>query len=97
MAISTVIACGLLGVGIASFIGKLILSVYFMGHRPMKPETEQGLVFAFNQHGGIVYLTHFESELVSILFWGSLLLIGIGASLIINSRASNTKRAPSGK
>jgi hypothetical protein len=73
----------MLSSGIAS---KLILSVYFMGHRPAKPETEHGLVFVFNQHGEIVFLTHFESLLLSVIFWGSLLLIGIGASLIINSR-----------
>jgi hypothetical protein len=91
MAISAVVGRGLLGVGVAGFAGKLILSAYFMGHRPTKPETELGLIFPFNQHGGIVYLTHTESLLVGVLFWGSLLLIGIGASLFINSRAPNTR------
>jgi hypothetical protein len=90
MAILTVIGRGLLGVGVAGFIGKLLLSTYFMVHRPTEPDNVNGLIFAFNQHGGIVYLTHFESILVSVLFWGSLLLIGVGASIIINSRASKT-------
>ncbi|MEO7208589.1 MAG: hypothetical protein ABI145_17935 [Steroidobacteraceae bacterium] len=91
MAISTIVGRGLLGVGVAGFIGKLLVSVHFMAHRPTQPESELGLIFAFNQHGGVVYLIHFESELVSVLFWGSLPLIGIGASLIINSRFSKTR------
>jgi hypothetical protein len=90
MVISTVVGRGLLGAGVAGFIGRLLLSVYFMGHRPIKPETELGLIFAFNQHGRIVYLTHYENLLVSVLFWGSALLIGVGASFIVNS-ASNTR------
>jgi hypothetical protein len=97
MTISTFVGRGLFGIGIAGLISKWLLSAYFMGHRPAKQETGVGLTFAFNQHGGIVYLTHFESELVSILFWGSILLIGIGASLIINSRASGSKSQRSQK
>lgn len=93
MAILTVIGRCLLALGLAGFIGRLLLSAYFMGHRPTKPETELGLIFAFNQHGGIVYLTHYESLLLSVLFWGSLLLIGVGASFIINLRASKSGRA----
>jgi hypothetical protein len=97
MRISTVVGRGLLGAGVAGFGAKLILSAYFMGHRPTKPETEPGLIFAFNQHGGIVYLTHYESILVRVLFWASVLLIGVGASLIINSRASSTRATLSRK
>ena len=90
VAISTVVARSLLVAGGVCFASKLILSAYFMGHRPTKPEIELGLTFAFNQHGGVVYLTHYESILLSVLFWAAAFLMGAGASIIISSRASNT-------
>jgi hypothetical protein len=46
--------------GIGCFLFRILISSYFMGARPANPDPEVGLIYAFNQHGGIVYLTHFE-------------------------------------
>jgi hypothetical protein len=38
----------------------MVLSTYFAGHRPLRPNLELGLTCAYNYHGRIVYLTRGE-------------------------------------
>jgi hypothetical protein len=90
MKTSIVLARSLLGAGIASFAGKLILSAYFMGSRPAKPAIELGRTVAFNQHGSVVYLTHNESLLTNVLFWAAALLMAAGASILLSSQSSRS-------
>jgi hypothetical protein len=85
---SLVVGKILLGSGIGCFVGNMMISSYFMGARPTNPRPEFGLIYAFNQHGGIVYLTHFESILPKALFITAALLIAVGGYIFNNSRAA---------
>lgn len=89
MNIRKVIARGMLGVGVFCFAALFVLSGYFMGNRPHEPQLELGLVFQFQQHGGVVYLTHYERLLMSALPWVAASLIGAGAAILANLRTSN--------
>jgi hypothetical protein len=84
------IVCGIfvLAAGIGCFVGRIILAAYFMGVRPTKPQAEMGLTYAFNQHGGVVYLTHFENMLLTALFVSAALLLAVGGYIVNNSRAA---------
>jgi hypothetical protein len=80
----------LLAAGIGCFVGRVVLAAYFMGVRPTKAQPELGLTFVFNQHGGLVYLTHFEVFVLAALFVAAALLIAIGGYIINNSRVAKT-------
>ena len=73
------------------FFGLIALSGYFIGARPSKPLPERGLTYAFNQHGSIVYLTHFESVFLKVLFPLAVVLLGIGAYIFNNWKAANAE------
>jgi hypothetical protein len=83
-----VFGIGVLAAGIGCFVGRIVLASYFMGVRPTTPQPDIGLTSAFNQHGGLVYLTHFEIFVLAALFVAAALLIAIGGYLINNSRAA---------
>jgi hypothetical protein len=85
---SIVLGWSVLAAGIGCFVGRIVLAAYFMGVRPAKPQAELGLTYAFNQHGGVVYLTHFESIFLMILFASAALLIAVGGYIINNSRTA---------
>jgi len=53
-----------------------------------KNRNELGLTYSFNQHGGVVYLTHFESILLMALIVSVALLIAVGGYIINNSRVA---------
>jgi hypothetical protein len=50
-----------------------------------------GMIYAFNQHGGIVYLTHLESILPKALFVSAAILIAVGGYIYNNWRADQAK------
>jgi hypothetical protein len=77
----------LLAVGIGCFVGTIGISLYFMGARPAKPHPELGMIYAFNQRGGIVYLTHLESILPKALLVSAAVLIAVGGYIYNNWRA----------
>jgi hypothetical protein len=77
--------------GIVCFAGTVGISLYFMGARPGKPRPEFGMIYAFNQHGGIVYLTHLESMLPKALLVSAAVLIAIGGYIYNNWRADQAK------
>ena len=80
-----------LAMGIGCFIGTAGISSYFMGARPGIPQPESGMIYAFNQHGGIVYLTHVESLLPKVLFVAAAIFIAVGGYIYNNWRADRAK------
>jgi hypothetical protein len=78
-------------VGVACFFGMIALSGYFAGTRPVKAVPEIGLMYAFNQHGKIVYLSHVESLLMTMLFPFSAITMALGAFIFNNWKADQTK------
>lgn len=66
------------GVGLAC---EILLSIYYIGHMPGEMHPESGRIYAFLQHGWVVYLTLREFILVRALFWGPSLAIFAGAVL----------------
>ena len=80
-----------LAAGIGCFFGRIALGSYFMGVRPTKPQAELGLTYPYNQHGGIVYLTHFESIFLMALFVSAAILIAVGGYIYNNWRADQAK------
>jgi hypothetical protein len=70
------------------FVGRIVLAAHFMGVRPAQPRAELGLTYSFNQHGGVVYLTHFESIFLMALIVSAALLIAVGGYIINNSRVA---------
>jgi hypothetical protein len=85
---SVILGRSFLAAGIGCFVGRIALAAYFMGARPAQPRAELGLTHSFNQHGGVVYLTHIESIFVMALFVLAALLIAVGGYIINNSRAA---------
>jgi hypothetical protein len=83
-----VFGIGVLAAGIGCFVGRIVLASYFMGVRPTTPQPDIGLTSAFNQHGGVVYLTRIEHIFLTALFVSAALLIGVGGYIINNSRAA---------
>jgi hypothetical protein len=84
MSKSIVLGYSVLAAGGGCFVGRIVLAAYFVGVRPAKPQPELGLTYAFNQHGGIVYLTHFESVFLMALFVSAALLFAIGGYVILS-------------
>jgi hypothetical protein len=80
-----------LAVGVACFVGTAGISSYFLGARPAKPQPELGMIYAFNQHGGTVYLTHLESMLPKALFVSAAILFAVGGYIYNNWRADQAK------
>jgi hypothetical protein len=72
--------------GITCFVALMLLSAYFLGHMPRNVQPEVGRVYAFNQHGWIVYLTLREHVLFNLLLWMSGILFVWGASLHLSRR-----------
>jgi hypothetical protein len=83
---TAIVARSLFGTGVSCFVGRLLLSAYFMGHRPTTPQIELGRHYAFNQHGGVVYLTQGESLFLTGLFWAAAIAMAVGASMFLGSR-----------
>jgi hypothetical protein len=77
--------------GLACLIGRAVLAAYLVGVRPKTPHSELGLTYPLNQHGGIVYLTHFESISLMALFVSAPLLFAVGAYIYNNWRADQAK------
>jgi len=73
--------------GVVCFFSAFALSGYFVGHRPAKPNSTLGLMFAFNQHGTIVYLARQEQLFISALPWASIILVAVAAAIEAKSRA----------
>jgi hypothetical protein len=81
---SIVLGYSVLAAGGGCLVGRIVLAAYFVGVRPAKPQPELGLTYELNQHGGIVYLTHFESIVLVALFVSAALLIAIGGYVILS-------------
>ncbi len=77
--------------GLACLVGRAVLAAYLVGVRPKTPQSELGLTYPFNQHGGIVYLTHFESIFLMALFVSAAILIAVGGYIYNNLRADQAK------
>jgi hypothetical protein len=77
--------------GLACFVGRAILAAYFVGVRPRIPQIEHGLTYPFNQHGGIVYVTHFEDVFLMALFVSAAILLAVGGFIYNNWRADQAK------
>ena len=88
---SPIVGKVVLAVGIGCFVGTIGISLYFMGGRPSKPHPELGMIYAFNQHGRIVYLTHLESMLPEALLVSAAVLIAVGGYIYNNWRADQAK------
>jgi hypothetical protein len=77
---SKVVGCSVMAVGVVCFFGMIALSGYFAGARPVNATPEIGLTYAFNQHGKIAYLSHFERLLMTALFPFSAVTVALGGS-----------------
>jgi hypothetical protein len=80
-----------LAVGIGCLVGTAGVSSYFLRARPAKPHPELGMIYAFNRHGGIAYLTHLESILPKALFVSAAILIAVGGYIYNNWRTDQAK------
>jgi hypothetical protein len=85
---SIILGWSFLAAGIGCFVGRIALAAYFMGVRPAKPRAELEQTYLFNQHGGVVYLTHSESIFLMGLIVSAVLLIAVGGYIVNNSRAA---------
>jgi hypothetical protein len=88
---SKVFGFSLVGAGLACLIGRAILTSYLVGVRPKAPQSELGLTYQFDQHGGIVYVTHFESIFQMTLFVSAAILMALGGFIYNNWRAEQAK------
>ncbi len=86
MVTSSFFGRSLLATGIGCFGARIVLSAYFMDHRPGNPHADLGQTFAFNQHGAIVYLTHWESVLLTGLFILAAIFVALGAYMMNNPK-----------
>lgn len=77
--------------GITGFFSVFVLSGYFLSHRPSQCNAALRLLYAFNQHGTVVYLTQSEHLLMSVLPWASGILIAVAASIETRTRADSRK------
>jgi len=59
--------------------------VYFGDHRPRTPIPSEGRIYAFDNHGTIVYLTKYESLLTQDL-WVYYVALGLLIIVVVNKR-----------
>jgi hypothetical protein len=88
---SRVLGYSVIGAGLACFVGRAVLAAYFVGARPKTPQVALGLTYPFNQHGAVVFLTHFENIFLMSLFVAAAILIAIGGYIYNNWRADQGK------
>lgn len=92
ISISKIVAWTLMILGFGCLGALVVLSQYFLYHRPVVPNQSLGFTYAFQQHGAVVYLTHCESVSMNALFW---LFIGLTLSAVsirVNSKWGSKQR-----